>query len=602
MFTLPDDPYAALGVSRNAQIPEIRSAHRKLVLKCHPDKVTDPALKVAKQEEFQKVQKAYELLSDERERQKYDDMRQANDLEKENAERRRQRDRDREFTPGRTPPRYDSEFARNPQYKTEPAYKIRTAEPPPGYTKSVPFPPPYSSKSPYVNIRTPPRSFEDNIQHSFDDVPTRRSKKTSVVYEERISLRHDEERRSRKKDDDAWERPHEKITRRKDLERKEQYRKDLERKERKKEEKRKAEKERGKSRDQERRKEIDEKRNPRHKTAYVEEEDDYVAQTVSPSKPEKKSKSGGRVKEMAPKELPGERERKQYSHLEFAEQYLARSKGSPALSRAQTYHYNVRHVSPPPATPTPPPAAAGAGAFFDEEETVRRSSARRRVSHDAPRSKDKSSAHKKSSFSREPEYVDEPVRHIPPLKKAATMPSSHQSTPPSVPESPPRVTRAQTEHYSRPAPSAMPPMARAATWRGDGGDVRDRSRSRHARSYSDNESEEDTRPRRSRRARSPDDAPPPGSKVRYTVLNGRTVQMGRADPYLDDSPVSRKSKHGGYYEANMSRPMEHRPAMPSYGSYGSQVFEKVKTSKSYNPDDVVYADVAHAPYREVYGY
>ncbi|KAI0383181.1 hypothetical protein F5Y04DRAFT_250807 [Hypomontagnella monticulosa] len=70
---LPPDPYEVLGVQRDAQQPEIRAAHRKLVLKCHPDKVKDPALKAQKQIEFQRVQQAYELLSNDQERSKYDD-------------------------------------------------------------------------------------------------------------------------------------------------------------------------------------------------------------------------------------------------------------------------------------------------------------------------------------------------------------------------------------------------------------------------------------------------------------------------------------------------------------------------------------------------
>lgn len=549
MFTLPDDPYAALGVSQNAQVPEIRSAHRKLVLKCHPDKVSDPALKAVKQEEFQRVQKAYELLSDENERQKYDDMVRANELERENAERRRQRDREREPTPGRTP-RYESDFGRVPHFTVQ-----VKAEPPPGFSKPSAFPPSHmGSKSPYASARTPPRSFEENIQSSYDEVrEARRSRK--VVYE---APRHDEEKRSR----------------RKELERKEQDRKEQERKERRREEKRKAEKDKEKIRDQERRREADEKRAPRHKAPYVEDESDYAAPNLSPGKPEKKSKASSRAKDAVPKELPLDREHKQNSNLEFAANYLARSKGpGPSLNPYQ--HFNVRHVSPPPAVATPPPAAAG----LDDEEPVKRSSARRRMSHDTPRAKDKSSSssHKKST-------------------------PSHQDTPPSVPESPPRFARAHTEHYSRPMPGPMPSLSRAATWRGDGGDVPDHGRSRHARGYSDGESEGEMRPRRSRRARSPDDG-----KVRYSVHNGRAVPMNRSEWNRDESPVGRKSKHG-HYEANMGRPMERRPAMPSYDSYGShssQVFEKVKISKAYNPEEVVYGNVAHASsYRgaEVYTY
>jgi curved DNA-binding protein CbpA len=68
------DPYKILGVAKDAKLPEIRSAHRKLVLKCHPDKVEDEALKQVKQDEFQQVQLAYELLSDDSRRSKYDEQ------------------------------------------------------------------------------------------------------------------------------------------------------------------------------------------------------------------------------------------------------------------------------------------------------------------------------------------------------------------------------------------------------------------------------------------------------------------------------------------------------------------------------------------------
>ncbi|KAI0170960.1 DnaJ domain-containing protein [Pestalotiopsis sp. NC0098] len=95
MFELPADPYEVLGVSKNAQIPEIRFAYRKLVLKCHPDKVTNPALKAQAAEKFEKVQKAYMILSDEKEREKYDDRVSANELERNHAEGQRRRQRRR---------------------------------------------------------------------------------------------------------------------------------------------------------------------------------------------------------------------------------------------------------------------------------------------------------------------------------------------------------------------------------------------------------------------------------------------------------------------------------------------------------------------------
>lgn len=68
---LPDH-YKNLGVDKNADQATIKKTYRKLVLTCHPDKVTDEALKAQKQEEFHKIQQAYETLSDETRRATYE--------------------------------------------------------------------------------------------------------------------------------------------------------------------------------------------------------------------------------------------------------------------------------------------------------------------------------------------------------------------------------------------------------------------------------------------------------------------------------------------------------------------------------------------------
>ncbi|KAK2786594.1 hypothetical protein FQN52_007770 [Onygenales sp. PD_12] len=68
------DPYLALGIAKDADTAAIRSAYKKLVLKCHPDKIKDEAERSRGQDEFQKVQQAYELLSDEKKRAKYDEL------------------------------------------------------------------------------------------------------------------------------------------------------------------------------------------------------------------------------------------------------------------------------------------------------------------------------------------------------------------------------------------------------------------------------------------------------------------------------------------------------------------------------------------------
>jgi molecular chaperone DnaJ len=67
--TEKQDYYKVLGVSRDAKDDEIRKTYRKLARKYHPD--LNPGDKAA-EERFKKVQEAYDVLSDSKKRQIYD--------------------------------------------------------------------------------------------------------------------------------------------------------------------------------------------------------------------------------------------------------------------------------------------------------------------------------------------------------------------------------------------------------------------------------------------------------------------------------------------------------------------------------------------------
>ncbi len=64
------DYYEILGVSRRASLEEIKKAYRKLAIKYHPDKNLDNKKKA--EEKFKEAAEAYEVLSDEKKRSRYD--------------------------------------------------------------------------------------------------------------------------------------------------------------------------------------------------------------------------------------------------------------------------------------------------------------------------------------------------------------------------------------------------------------------------------------------------------------------------------------------------------------------------------------------------
>jgi molecular chaperone DnaJ len=66
---MAEDYYSLLGVGRSATEAEIKSAYRKLAMKYHPDR--NPGDKKA-EEQFRRINSAYEVLSDAKKRQLYD--------------------------------------------------------------------------------------------------------------------------------------------------------------------------------------------------------------------------------------------------------------------------------------------------------------------------------------------------------------------------------------------------------------------------------------------------------------------------------------------------------------------------------------------------
>jgi DnaJ-class molecular chaperone len=74
---MTEDHYAALGVTANATLADIKKAFRQKASFYHPDRNDAPDAA----RRFQAIQKAYEVLSDETARQVYDDNRRRNLLD-----------------------------------------------------------------------------------------------------------------------------------------------------------------------------------------------------------------------------------------------------------------------------------------------------------------------------------------------------------------------------------------------------------------------------------------------------------------------------------------------------------------------------------------
>jgi curved DNA-binding protein CbpA len=581
--SLPPDPWKALGIERNADKSEIRTAYRKLVLKCHPDKIQDPTLKALKADEFQKVQQAWELLNDDAEKAKYEQKLRLAELQ-----RAAKVQQDVKNSPNTSVPRSSSKYA---------AYEVRTAEPGSRYKSS-----PSGGKVYAFAATTHTRSHEEMPSvrtYTVYDEPDKQARRTAS-YEK--PAKRDDERRERDKEERRRRREEEAFRlqekeRERDRERERERKKEDERE--RKAEKKRLEREREKEREKDRKRDAEDKAR-RHKP-YVEHYDPYTADmelnmedmiledikhVAASSKPEKKRSSSRKHEEPRERERERERERdkdrdrereksssrraksphvdterKHIDLFEHAASYLA---SSGATAHASSAFWKSQTPPEPsyitPQAPTPPPVDF-------EEESIRQASARaagRRASNDPARSREKLGYGSS-------DVATPKSRPIPSLSKSYT-------TPPPAPESPPRVSRSQTAPHGA-AYGPIPTLSRNQTWAP--------SSNAAPAYYEEMESDDDHRRRRSRRARSPG-----GQSTRYKVEAGKTSKLEPQYSYSGSPTSTRRYAADGF-----SDHLGHSPSSAAY-THGHI---RVKQTKSYEPEDVIFAQYNQPAYYSPHG-
>ncbi|KAK1775798.1 hypothetical protein QBC45DRAFT_453702 [Copromyces sp. CBS 386.78] len=548
MSSLPPDPWQVLGIAKTADKTEIRTAYRKLVLKCHPDKVQDPTLKAEKQDEFQKVQQAYELLNNDEERAKYEHQVRMNEL---NQQKTRAASKSAAHSPAaRSSPRH-KEFAFTPTPERS-SHRTTTSSREKMYSQ-------------------PSRSHEEVLTARFADMNFNEERRARRATSYEKQPRHEDERPSRREEEKTFRREDERPVRReeeKPLRREEERLKDKRRDEEEKKarrqrewdrqleeigdlgrkaEKKKTDKERDRA---EKERKVDEK-SRRHKGPSIE----VVEDPEEPYKSDKKSAKSSSKKHPETKERERSRE---YDNgreksaprptagfvaddpLETAKRYMM-SKGTklpeleriPKLGRAQTYSYKTEVPRPPQAD-------------YDDEEVQRSSARPRRSSHETPT---------KSN----PHIVDASPRLTPVNVKASKSPGV------PLPQVSP-LRRSHTEVHSG-HQFQPPPMTRHTTWAP--------SSDRQFDNVYHNDSDDDyNRRHRSRYADSPSDG------VRYKADGGRSSRR--------DEPTYPKVYSRGTSATRVPPDLYGPPRI--YSTSGMNV----KEGKRIDLNDVKFSD--HIPY------
>ena len=545
------DPYKVLGIAKDADLSAVKRAYRQLVLKCHPDKFQDDALKAIKVDEFHKVQQAYDLLSDESKRAQYDEQIKLYELRKEMGR-------------GGAPP--------TPGQKNVFDYEIRTADIRTAEPRSSTF----KTK---VYARTPPRSHEDDVRASSFEEPSRTRAKKTAGYEERKRPSTRDGERSRRSEEER----------------------DYERWE--KEKKRSMHGEAKKSRDKERKRGTEEKFT-RSTAAYVDDDSDdayYRSRSERKSSREKeedlRAREKAREKIRKEEELRSDREKKLDDHLNTATQYMqaARSKVQDfrpgALPRAATFHespYSSRYGVP--SSPMSP--------YFDDDDSPRRSSAPRSTSRRSseqipirPREETRSSGRerKTSPYERDPyvHVVDAaPLSPTLPSLKKPTL-QSYSSAPPVIPTAStsrrePHRSKTMQPEYTR--KESSPPLPRAATFQHM---EKSKSSSRGSKlkthmAYASDGSDSDGPAHYS----SPRAITPPPRRREpeistYRVENGHTVPVSRHRTALRDDDYG-AGRDRSVSPLSNRRNAERPPLMRSSGSGGQTSFSRGDSAPYYS--------------------
>ncbi|PFH58850.1 hypothetical protein XA68_13156 [Ophiocordyceps unilateralis] len=553
MPPLPPDPYKILGVAKDAQMSDIRSAHRKLVLKCHPDKVQDAKLKAEKQDEFQQVQQAYELLSDDVKRRRYDEQVRLLELCK----------------------LYQAKNPTSIPRSAPKEFNICTDGPPPSPTAR--------GRPPSKGYTFGPR-WEDEVGRGpriFDTQPSRRE----AGYPERPTKREVERERekARDRDKDRERRRRQEESRRLEREAKEQRRAER--------------KQRDKQRDKELRREGDDKK--RSSKPYIESLDEPL-----PTKSDRKKTSGGKRYENRRDGSSGREEetvsmpppsasQRSYStaaamNYAQAQSYIERTKNpiaSPSLQRSKTYQPSRSMNPPAPPAPSPPPMQ-GSSSFFGVPDD-RAGAKYRRASGDASAAKLPRERSHRAGYR---DMTDEPAMG------GASPPNRHpaQFTKSVPPGSPPRLHRSGTAPMDGGYVRTVPAVQRSQTMNGFPDPTpRGRERSRmHAQIDEESDPDDvyplrdrDRKYRSGRRHHSPEDSRRENVS-HYQVDGGRTKLQGH---------YTRRFDSDGHYPGLGVMPVDSRA--PATEARDSNMLPKVRTSKHYGVDDVKYSNYYDKAYR-----